>query len=85
MPDLEDLLGRIPAGYSTALYRSRKYGVTKTEHNNGRSVKIFAESLSGEDFVSLNAYFTISGIALRPCEMPEEKVIDFLENVLFEK
>ncbi len=84
MPDLRDLLERIPVGYTTAVFRDRKYGVTKTEHNNGRSVKVFAESLSDENFISLNAYFASSGVILRPCEMSEDKVIEFLANVRIE-
>lgn len=81
MPDLQLLLDRIPTGYSIGLFNGKKYGITKTEHNDGRSVKVFAESLSDEDFISLNAYFTRSVTVLKPCEMPEEKVIGFLQDV----
>ncbi len=37
-----------------------------------------AEELGGGDYVSLNLYRTSSGALLRPCEMPEEKVVRFV-------
>lgn len=37
-----------------------------------------AEELGGDDYISLNLYLPRSGALLRPCEMPEQKVIDFV-------
>jgi len=70
----------IPKGYSTAIYRQKKYGVTRTNFNKGKSIKIFAQELGGTDFISFNYYSTVTSKSLRPCEMPSEKVIDFLLN-----
>ena len=68
-----------PRGYFTARYNSRRYGVTNTVHANGRSMKLYAEELGGADRISLNIYAPPSGEpALRPCEIPVDKVTAFV-------
>ena len=79
--NLKAELEKIATGYSEALYKQRKYGITRTDFNAGKSLKIYAEELGGRDFISLNYYQTQTGDLLKPCEMPKEKVIDFLKNV----
>jgi len=69
-------------GYSEGTYANKKYGITKTIFNNGNSFKVYGEELGGTDFVSLNYYMTKDKGLLKPCEMPEEKVVHFLENVI---
>lgn len=71
----------LPIGYSEVLFQKKKYGVTRTDFNKGNSVKVFAEELGGNDFISLNFYITSTSENLRPCEMPEEKVIHFLNHM----
>ena len=71
---------QLPLGYSEVHYQNKKYGVTKSEFNHGKSYKIFAEELGGNHFISLNYYITSQDEILKPCEMPQEKVIHFLEN-----
>jgi len=75
------LIDRLPLGYSEGLYNGAKYGITKEEFNDGKSFKIYARQLKGADFVSLNYYRTERKDLLKPCEMSEKKVIDFLEAV----
>ena len=70
----------LPIGYSEVIYQDRKYGVTRTDFNNGKSIKLYAEALGGNDFISLNYYITSKENLLKPCEMPKEKVIHFLKN-----
>ena len=70
----------LPIGYSEVSYRGKRYGVTRTDFNHGKSVKLYAKELGGKDVISLNYYVTDKGENLRPCEMPEQKVIDFLNN-----
>ena len=68
-----------PKGYFVAEYGGRRYGVRTSAHAGGRSLKLFAEELGGRDFVSLNLYLPEHGeAALRPCEMPVEKVLAFV-------
>ncbi len=71
----------IPQGYSQVLYQQKKYGVSRTDFNSGKSIKVFAEELGGNDFISLNFYITRTSEKLKPCEMPDQKVIDFLKNI----
>jgi len=67
-------------GYSEVTFRNKKYGVSRTDYNDGKSIKIYAEELCGTDVISLNYYITTKTEILKPCEMPKEKVIDFLRN-----
>ncbi|WP_284164631.1 hypothetical protein [Frigidibacter sp. SD6-1] len=71
-------LDRIPDGYSEGLYEGRRWRVEKTRHSGGRSLKLFARDLGGQDFVSLNLYHLAHGDLLKPCEMPEAKVRAFV-------
>ncbi|WP_299217193.1 peptide methionine sulfoxide reductase [uncultured Aquimarina sp.] len=71
---------RIPEGYSEGMYKNIRYSITKEIFNNGKSFKIYGKELQGNDFISLNYYITSNSELLKPCEMPEQKVIDFLKN-----
>ncbi len=70
----------LPVGYTEVRYMERRYSVIKTEFNSGKSIKIYAEELGGNDFVSLNFYLTSQKEVLKPCEMPKHKVISFLNG-----
>ncbi len=72
---------KIPDGYSEGIYNAKKYGITKETFNDGKSFKIYGMELQGNDFVSLNYYITSHKELLKPCEMAEQKVIHFLENI----
>ncbi|WP_378173852.1 peptide methionine sulfoxide reductase [Aquimarina sp. SS2-1] len=78
---LLDTIKNIPNGYSEGIYNQAKYSITKETYNNGRSFKIYAKELQGNDFISLNYYVTSASELLKPCEMPAQKVIDFLANI----
>lgn len=76
--NLAEIIAKIPLGASKVNYKGKKYLVTKTDFNQGRSTKVYAEELGGNDFISFNFYQTKKGENLKPCEMPTEKVFDFL-------
>ena len=78
-----DLFQRIPLGYSRAHYRDQTWGVSHVRFAHGRSGKIFGEQLGGTDFVSCNYYLGRKRIHLKPCEMPEAKVLHFLRHAHF--
>ena len=85
MPESQDeflkALEALPLGYSEGLYMERRYGITINRSDDGRRWWIFGRELGGTDVVSLNLYRPTSGkIALRPCEMPIEKVTAFVRN-----
>ncbi|MFK8102566.1 MAG: peptide methionine sulfoxide reductase [Saprospiraceae bacterium] len=81
---VKDLIAKIPLGYSEGRYKNEKYGISKQVFNAGKSFKIYAKALGGKDFISLNFYLTQDKELLKPCEMPTEKVIDFLRVVVIE-
>lgn len=70
----------LPKGYSKVLYQDKTYGVTRTDFNKGKSIKLFAKELGGKNFISLNYYITSKEELLKPCEMSKQKVIHFLKN-----
>lgn len=70
----------LPKGYSEVNYEGKKYSVSRRDFNGGKSIKIYAEELGGNHFISFNYYFTTKLNLLKPCEMPEEEVIRFLKN-----
>ena len=73
----------LPVGGYGGTFEGRRYRVTKSVYSSGRSQKLVAEELGGTDHVSLNLYRLSDGTALlKPCEMPEEKVIDFVLGVI---
>jgi len=76
----KDRLKQLPLGYSEVSYNGKKYGVVKTNFNNGKSIKLYADELGGNDFISLNYYMTLKDELLKPCEMSVQKVIHFLEK-----
>lgn len=82
---LLERIQNIPIGYSEVKYADKKYGITKSEFNHGKSYKIYAKELGGNNFISLNYYITSKGEILKPCEMPAQKVIHFLNNLKKQK
>jgi len=79
--NLNSCITRIPKGYSEVLYKGKRYSVTRSDFNNGKSLKVFARELGGTGFISFNYYILTTGGALKPCEMPRQKVTDFLKNL----
>ena len=68
----------LPCGAVQGHALGRRYVATKSQFANGASEKLVAEQLGGSDYISLNLYRTANGALLRPCEMPAQKVIDFV-------
>ena len=67
-------------GAYDVIYENKRYLLRKETLLDGRLIKAYAEELGGNDFISLNYYpETLNGL-LKPCEMPEEKVIAFINN-----
>jgi peptide-methionine (S)-S-oxide reductase len=83
--ELKTLIDPIPEGYSEAWYQGRKYGLSRHDFNGGRSSKVFAQELGGRNFISFNYYRTRGADRLKPCEMPEDKVIHFLLHLRWDR
>jgi|TARA_B110000908_G_scaffold155059_1_gene192920 hypothetical protein len=71
-------LRAIPCGTTTGHAGAKRYTATRSEFNNGHSVKLVAEALDGSDYISLNFYDLEQGGQLAPCEMQHEKVVAFV-------
>ena len=76
--DLGEELDRVPEGWTRVTYAGRPYGLARRTRVDGRVVALYAEELGGSDVVSANVWRTADGDVLRPCEMPEQVVRDFL-------
>ncbi len=79
-PDWIQQIKSLPTGYSEVNYEGKRYGVSRTDFNTGKSIKIYAKELGGTRFISFNYYSTGKANLLKPCEMPEREVIHFLEH-----
>jgi len=66
------------AGY--VHYRGRRYLLRKETLLEGKLIKLYAKALGNNDIVSGNYYTTLKNGLLKPCEMSDEKVIDFVLN-----
>lgn len=85
IPEYFVKLTALPIGYSEVFFNSKKYGFSRTDYNEGKSIKIYGEALDGTNFISFNYYKTATAHILKPCEMKEEKVIGFLNGYKFFK
>lgn len=75
----------LPLGGYGGTYDGKRYRITKTAMATGRSQKLEAEELGGNDYISFNLYRLSGGEPLlKPCEMPAEKVITFVEGVVID-
>ena len=68
----------LPNGANNVFYRGKRYLLRKETLLDGKLIKIYAEALGNKDIVSGNYYPTIKNGILKPCEMSELKVIDFV-------
>lgn len=86
MSELADFVAAfdlLPEGGYGGTFQGRRYRVTKTVMVTGRSQKLEAEELGGNDYISFNLYRLAGGESLlKPCEMDAEKVIDFVLNMV---
>ncbi len=71
----------LPLGGFFAIYNGSKYLVKKESFSNNKILKIYAKELKGNDIVSGNYFLTIKDGLLKPCEMSDKKVIDFVLNL----
>ena len=72
----------LPNGANDVYYLGKRYLLRKETLLDGKLLKIYAEELGGNDVVSGNYYSSMKGGILKPCEMSEQKVIDFVLNAV---
>ena len=71
-------------GSRDVIYNNKRYLLSKQTELNGKLIKLYAQELGNNDFISLNYYPLIGKGLLRPCEMAEKKVINFILTLKFE-
>ena len=70
----------LPNGANDVIYKEKRYLLRKETLLGGKLLKVYAEELGGNDVVSGNYYPTMKGGMLKPCEISDAKVIDFVLN-----
>ena len=65
-------------GANDVLYQGKRYLLRKETLLEGKLIKLYAEDLSSKDIVSGNYYPSMKNGMLKPCEMSDEKVINFV-------
>ena len=70
----------LPNGANNVFFKGQRYLLRKETLLEGKLIKLYAEDLSSKDIVSGNYYPTIKNGILKPCEMSDKKVIDFVIN-----
>ena len=70
----------LPNGANDVYYLGKRYLLRKETLLKGKLLKLYAEELGANDIVSGNYYPSMKNGMLKPCEMSELKVIDFVLN-----
>jgi peptide-methionine (S)-S-oxide reductase len=76
--ELTELLRAIPEGWSRTEIDGSGWAVTRTTRAGGKVVSIDAEQLGTAERFGANVWITDDETILRPCEVPEEKVLRFM-------
>lgn len=74
----------LPTGSFFGFFKEARYSVTRTLSPDGKRSWLYTEELGGHNHISCNVYFLDSGARLKPCEMPQGKVIDFVTTLKLE-
>ena len=72
----------LPNGANDVIYLEKRYLLRKETLLKGKLLKVYAEELGGKDIVSGNYYPTIKNGMLKPCEISDRKVIDFVLHAI---
>lgn len=76
--ELDELIEAIPEGWSRVQIAGQVWGVTRITRAGGKVISFDAERLGDTEQLGANVWITSEGTVLRPCEVPEEKVMRFL-------
>lgn len=75
--DFRNRLLLLDDGAYDVFYLDKRYLLRKETRLQKRVIKLYAEELGGNDFISFN-YYPEKNL-LKPCEMPVERVIEFVQ------
>jgi hypothetical protein len=76
--ELDALIGAIPEGWSRVQIAGQSWAITRTTRAQGQVISVDAERLGDSEHLGANVWITSGGSVLKPCEVPEERVMQFL-------
>lgn len=76
--ELGYLIRTLPEGWSRIEIDGHSWIVTRTTRAGGKVISVDAEQLSTAEQFGANVWVTSRGTVLKPCEVPEDKVMHFL-------
>ena len=71
-------LSALPDGANFLFYQKKRYLLRKETLLDNKLIKIYASQLGGNNIISGNYYPTLKEGMLKPCEISDQKVIDFV-------
>ena len=78
--ELDALIRAIPEGWTRVQIAGQAWGITRTTRAGGKTISFDAERLGDKKQLGANVWTTSDGLVLRPCEVPEEKVMQVLRD-----
>jgi len=81
MNSFDEMIKNLEDGAYDVLFENKRYLLSKETLLNSKLIKLYAQELGGNNFISLNYYPYIKDGLLKPCEMPKIKVINFVLNL----
>lgn len=78
--ELGALIRAIPEGWTRVQIDGRGWGITRTTRAGGKTISFDAERLGSKEYLGANVWNTSEGSVLRPCEVPEERVMQLLRD-----
>ena len=80
-----DAYEALPVGDFYLRYKGRRYIAMRTVSDDGKRGWLYAHEMGGNDHISFNFYKLSRSNRLKPCEMPVQKVIDFVLGLEVER
>ena len=78
--ELDALIRVIPEGWTRVQVAGEGWGIARTTRAGGKTISFDAEHLGTKEHLGANVWNTSEGSVLRPCEVPEERVMQFLRD-----
>ena len=78
--ELDALIRAIPEGWTRVQIAGHAWGITRTTRAGGKTISFDAERLGDTERLGANVWNTSEGAILRPCEVPEERVMQVLRD-----
>jgi peptide-methionine (S)-S-oxide reductase len=75
--DFYSKIALIESGSTKVMFQKKRYILSKEILQSGKVIKVYAEELGGNNFISFNMYKLKNGWELKPCKMLVEKSCKF--------